>query len=310
MTRCLPGLLLLLAIACEPNDNEESTAWRLVEDLRIGADSGGEMTAFTDIRGIVAGTDGRIFVLEMRPPQIRVFSPDGRFLNLAAREGQGPGEIGDANGLLIVRDTIWANDPQNGRWSAWSAADGRYVGQFTIPVNSHGWLWEAGVDAEGRILDQILVPTANPGAGGNPWEGRLRRVRTDGGIADTVALPECMQREPPATWSFTGSRSGPRGGGGSYAIPFLPRAVRAFDGKGGIWCSPNDEYLLVYRTVGAPDTVRTVRLPYARVPVSDAEREAEVGKVKAFLSRLLARTGVGGRDASNGCVRTARSSTR
>ena len=286
MTRSLPSLLLLIALACEPRDTGDATSWRLVEELRIGGDSGtSEMTAFADIRGIVAGPDGRIFVLEMRPPQIRVFGPKGEFLNLAAREGQGPGEVGDANGLLIVRDTIWANDPDNGRWSAWSAVDGRYAGQFAIPVSSHGWLWEAGVDAEGRVLDHIVIPSANPAANGSQWEGRLRRVRTDGTIVDTVPLPECVQRAPPARRRFTGTRSGPSGGGGSYSIPFLPRQLHAFDGKGGVWCTPNDEYLLVYRTVGMPDTVSSVRLPYARLAVSDAEREAEVREVKAFLAR-------------------------
>jgi hypothetical protein len=285
MTRCITGLLVLLAVACDPGDNGDATSWRLVEELRIGADSGSEMTAFTDIRAVVAGTDGRIFVLEMRPPQIRVFNQEGRFLSLAAREGQGPGEVSDANGMLIVRDTIWVNDPQNRRWSAWSAVDGRYIGQVTLPIMSHSWLWDAGVDAEGRILDPIMVPVATPGANGSRWEGRLQRVRSDGTIVDTVALPECEQRQPPVTRSFTGSTSGPRGGGGSYAIPFVPRAVRAFDGKGGIWCSPNDEYLLVYRTVGTSDTVKTVRRPYSLTPVSAPDREAEVAKAKAFLAR-------------------------
>ena len=38
--------------------------WQLVEDLRIGGEEA--MTMFTDIRGIVAGPQGHIFVRQTR----------------------------------------------------------------------------------------------------------------------------------------------------------------------------------------------------------------------------------------------------
>src|SRR5690349_17225277 len=88
--------------------------WQLVEDLRIGGD-GADATMFTDVRSVVAGPGGQIFVLDARPQEIRMFDRTGKFVALTARKGQGPGEIAGANGMVVLRDTIWVNDPRNGR---------------------------------------------------------------------------------------------------------------------------------------------------------------------------------------------------
>src|SRR5688572_26828681 len=93
--------------------------WRLAEDSRIGGDAS-EMTIFTDIRSILVVPSGHIWVLDARPQHLRVFDSSGKFDTLAARRGQGPGEIINANGMLLLRDTIWVNDPGNGRWAAFS----------------------------------------------------------------------------------------------------------------------------------------------------------------------------------------------
>src|SRR5262247_522216 len=93
------GALLLIAITVRPCAAQ--ARWQLVEDLRIGGDQS-DMTIFSDIRGVVAGPKGHIFVLDAKPQEIRMFDAAGKFVALAARKGAGPGEIAHANGMLVM----------------------------------------------------------------------------------------------------------------------------------------------------------------------------------------------------------------
>lgn len=276
-------VVALLALAATARAQSQ---WQLVEDLRIGGDAS-EATIFTDIRGVVEGAQGQIFVLDSRPQEIRLFDRTGKFVARIARKGQGPGEIVGGNGMLLLRDTIWVSDPNNGRWSAWSAHDGKYVGQVKVPINSYGFIWDAGLDASGRILDPVSVPGTRTGPDGRPvYERRLRRVSTDGRIIDTIPMADCVQRNPPVKSTFRGSGMGPRGPGGTtMSIPFLPRPLVVMDGKGGVWCTPNDEYLLVHRSVEKADTLHAIRQRYTRIPVPRAERDAEVERVRKALTQ-------------------------
>jgi hypothetical protein len=257
--------------------------WRLVEDLRIGTD-GSEMTTFTDVRSIVEGADGKIFVLDARPQEIRVFDRSGKFLSLAARRGKGPGEITNANGLLRLGDAIWANDPSNSRFPAYSAADGKYLRQINIPIRGYRYTWGASGDAQGRIVEWVSVQSGrtDPATGRPISEARYRRVRTDGTGADTIAAPVCLPRNIPAQTSFTGSGPGPLNA--FYGIPFLAMPIVTLDGRGGYWCAPNDEYLLVHRSLASNDSLHAFRMPYTRLPVSAEQRTAEIERVKKGLA--------------------------
>ena len=279
------GLQLVASLLLAPGAGAQPQ-WQLVEDLRIGGEQS-DATIFTDVRGVVAGPRGHILVLDARPQEIRVFDATGKFLTTAARRGQGPGEIANANGMLLVGDTLWVNDPSNGRWSAWSAIDGRYLRQITIAVTGYGFIWEAGLDAAGRIADPISLASDRRGADGRPmYERHLRLVTTGGRIADTVPFTGCTQRNPPPRTFFRGSGIGPNGPGNTNrSIPFLPQPLSAMDQKGGYWCSPNDEYVLVHRAFGRNDTLHAVRMPYSRLAVARAQRDSAIEEMRTALSR-------------------------
>ena len=282
----IPFALCLLPLVTMATRATAQPQWQLVEDLRIGGETS-EATMFTQVKGVIAGPQGHLFVLDGQPQEIRVFDRAGKFVATAARRGQGPGEIANANGMLLVRDTIWVNDPSNGRWSAWSATDGKYLRQIAIPITGYGYLWEAGLDAAGRIADPISVPTDRPGPYGRPTrERRLRLVTTAGRIVDTIPAAGCDQRNPPARTFFRGSGIGPNGPGNTnMSIPFLPQPIAAMDGRGGYWCTPNDEYLLVHRALGSSDILHAIRIPYSRLPVPRAERQEAIEKMRTTLSR-------------------------
>ena len=287
MMTTLP-LVALLAVTIASTGAAQAK-WQLVEDLRIGGDEQ-EATMFTDVRSIVAGPTGYIFVLDARPQELRVFDQRGKFVSLAPRRGQGPGEIAGANGMVVLRDTIWVNDASNSRWAAWSAVDGKYVRQLVTPIRGYGFIWEAAVDPEGRIVDPVSVRTSRVDAKGNPVsDRRLRRVRLTDGVADTIPFPQCAQRNPPAKFSFTGENPGAGPGqpiNAFIGIPFLPRPLVALDGRGGLWCAPNDEYVLMRLALGKSDTLQMIRVPYRRLPVAPAERDSAIAFTKTTLARF------------------------
>jgi hypothetical protein len=260
--------------------------WRLVEDLRIGSDAN-PMTTWAAIRGMIEGADGRILVLESRPQEIRVFDRNGRFLSLAARRGQGPGELMMATGMVRAGETIWVNDPGNARLSAFSAVDGRYIRQIGLPNEGFSFFWNAAADGAERIVESISVPTTrmDPATNRPVLEQKVRRIRVDGSVVmDTIRGSECTQRIAPSMTSFS-STMADSPIGVFVEIPFQAKPVTRYDGRGGYWCTPNDAYLITHRSLATGDTLHTVRKPYTRLPVPSAQRDSSIESVKKSLAR-------------------------
>lgn len=90
--------------------------WRRVgsfpETLRIGALDGSIEETFGEITDVAVREDGAILVLDARANAVRVFAPNGDFLETVGRPGRGPGEfmspvafaVDDANRRLLVAD--------------------------------------------------------------------------------------------------------------------------------------------------------------------------------------------------------------
>ena len=65
----------------------------LKEDLSIGRENAGDDYLFSDISGVDADDEGRIYVLDGSEANVRVFDRNGVFLKTIGRKGQGPGEM-------------------------------------------------------------------------------------------------------------------------------------------------------------------------------------------------------------------------
>lgn len=68
-------------------------ALRLEEELSIGREDAGEEYLFSDISGLDADDEGRIYVINSPDANVRIFDKNGVFLKTFGRKGQGPGEI-------------------------------------------------------------------------------------------------------------------------------------------------------------------------------------------------------------------------
>ncbi|MBN1426525.1 hypothetical protein JXA88_18400 [Candidatus Fermentibacteria bacterium] len=75
---------------------------RLEELWRAGDD---EDMVFGCIVSATRDAQGNIFLLDAQLSQVQAFSPEGEYLKTLSREGEGPGEIRRADGLLFMPDS-------------------------------------------------------------------------------------------------------------------------------------------------------------------------------------------------------------
>jgi len=75
----------------EPMYGED--VFSLEEELTIGAAEGREEYMFSQIRSIAVDDVGRIYVLDSREAQVKVFDQNGTYVRSIGKRGQGPGEF-------------------------------------------------------------------------------------------------------------------------------------------------------------------------------------------------------------------------
>jgi hypothetical protein len=243
--------------------------WTLVEDLRLGG--GDEPNIFAHVGPIAVTKNGSIFVVDVRPLQIKLFSPTGAFIRNVGRIGGGPGEYVDIGAMVVTPDdSVVVVAPRSGRVIVY-AADGRFVRQANVAFSSWGaGPWDGYVGADGSLLESIYL---TPGDVRFSARGRPRgfqRIRADGTRGDTLRSPRCEVRSPSKDVAVVI----PQGERGymSWRVPFMPVPQTAFASDGTAWCSPTDEYAVFRFRVGRPDTLHTVRLSVPAPPIPDAER--------------------------------------
>lgn len=158
-----------------------TTAWRLDEELRIGAADGDPVREFGRVAGIAVNASDQIHVLDRHALHVRVFDADGEFVRTIGRGGGGPGELAGPSTVLIgAGDTILLPDMANQRVQRF-LPDGSEAGTFRISLEGGiplGW----HVRADGLLLEEVR--TLPDGRGGERVLLRLRAI--DGEIGETL----------------------------------------------------------------------------------------------------------------------------
>jgi hypothetical protein len=240
-------------------------------DLRIGSLDGEGPDVFGDVRGIEAGPDGSIYVLDHHAAEIRVFDTDGAHLRTIARRGQGPGEIGESNGFVLVGDTLFVHDHSKWQMLGLSTSGGELV-RYDLPVRSYAYLWSGVRDDRGRYWkltshsddDEPRVYPPEPGLAEGSSRGYMKVYDPATEQHDSVRLGDVTGR----SWVTV------YGNGASYrSIPFDPSQQIIADPGGGFWRTNTDAYRIA-RIDEAGDTVLILDAGVAPRPVSDADREA------------------------------------
>lgn len=129
---------------------------------------------FGSPRDIVADAEGNVLVLDRQLNQIVAFDPDGEFMGILGREGEGPGEFQRAAGLIVLPDGSVAGASTIGGRFERLALDGTPLGSLQLgddgPREGIFVLYQAACAG-----DILVVATASSGF--DQSTGTMHRVQ-------------------------------------------------------------------------------------------------------------------------------------
>lgn len=249
----------------------EGEAWRLVEEVRIGATDGDGPDVFGDRVLVQADDDGRIYVADSQANEVRVFDADGGHLHSFGRRGEGPGEFGQISGLDWGPDgRLRIMDAGLARLSIFDP-DGTFHTSHSRPAGFVMIPWRGRVDREGRVYD---VGSATVGD-----DRRTVLVRFDSALVpmDTFFIPAYEPRAFELT-DDAGRRNV------STTVPFAPTQVWHVAADGTVWIGVTDEYRL-HQLGFDGDTIRILERPARPAAVTAEERDAALERLGWFAEQ-------------------------
>jgi hypothetical protein len=246
---------------------DSTRAWRLEEDLRIGAMEGEGPDVFGRIVGLVVDGAGRIWALDRQARELKIFGPDGAHVRTVGRGGGGPGEFGDPIGLaLATDDRVWVVDPGNARFSVHDST-GEFVETRHRGIGGYSVPWRGGFDDDGLFWEATVTQT----------EEGLRRaiLRFDAEFQprDTLLMPEMQDAQTFELRTQTGYMAAD--------VPFTPTQLWAKGAGRDLWFASSGDYRL-HLTRGG-DTLRTVQRDFDRIPVTSEERQEAIEGLEWFV---------------------------
>ena len=260
----------------QPRAEEAEIAF--TEILRLGEDTDESAYLFGRIVGLAVDSEGRILVADSRPSSVAVFSLDGEWLGSIGREGKGPGEYIGVRGVFVSpSDSVYVMDRPYGsgypRLHVYAPTDFTYVRQIQFPYDED---WGSASSAVG-VSDHGPIMRYNtmilPDNVGKPrhsyavlasWAGE--RIR------ELARLPNLR------LYSGLSSDGGPF----AQEIEFAPNSVFRLSASQLFYSGLNAEIDILVTSLGG-DTVRTIRRPHDRVPLTHndipAQLDAEARKM-------------------------------
>ena len=289
MTRphSLTATLPLLLAACGPGADAPSsgeavvrntadpiwtaeTAWRVVEELRIGE----AMNEGPDLFGSVLSFDvdarGRIYVLDDHAQEVRVFDAEGAFVRTVGGKGEGPGEFVQAGAVDVARNgEIWVMGMSLGRVSIFDSAGTYLRGERT---NAGGRImkpYPGGFDPMGRY--NVVTPPA-------VTRGMARFDQSFNPI-DIIPLPE-----DPVEGEYFERLNEDGVATMSASVPFQGFMTWRFSPTGTVWMLLTGRYELIETTTGG-EVLRRVTKDHEPIPVTAEERERAIEDLDWFTSQ-------------------------
>lgn len=247
----------------------QASAWRAVEELRLGAAEGAGPTVFGIPAALEVDAYGRLYVLEAATGEVRVFEPDGRHLRSLGRQGSGPGELRQPIGLTLAPDgALWVVDPGNARFTIFDTA-GTLRGSVRRDNGFAAYPWPGRFDRRGRLWD-VAQGSSEPGS-----SPALLRIDPASGRADRLPLP-----------AFTPEQFVHRRGGVTNAarVPYAPELAWTLDAEGRVWSGVTDRYRLRLHEPGG-DTLRLVERAMTPVAIARAELDSVPAQLKWFTDQ-------------------------
>ena len=287
----LPLALVVLLGACEAPDSGPSSVqtdsagvevvhtpeatwgpadvWRLSSEptLSIGVVEGAAEEEFSRITHAFWLSDGRVAAVNFtNPPEIRIFTADGRHHRTVGGEGAGPGEFAAITFAAPgAGDTLLVHDLFNAR-VVYLDPDGEVVRTQPMPEvagePSNRW-FPRGVFRDGTliVMENNLMPGATPGH--RRATRTLLRVTDSGDMVDTVlAFPDM---------EYQAGETGP-----PVPVPFGLRSAWHLH-QDRLYVAPGDAFQVdVHDADGT--LLRSLRTDRERIPVPPEQAREEEGR--------------------------------
>lgn len=244
----------------EPLWSSEKT-WRVVEEMRIGSDTGDDAILFGSIRSFDVDAQGRVFALDGQSQEIHVFDSDGAHIHTIGGRGTGPGEFENASAVDLSRNgEIWVMEMARGQLSILDE-NGDYLRKESIGgVGWSQWPYSGGFDRVGRY--NALIRSFHD-EGSTESFARFDQSLTP---LDTIPVPEKPDAE------YFSNETGDM----QAAVPYQGHIAWCFAPNGNLWTLQTDQYELAEIT-GHGETLRRVTKEYEPIRVT-AEDRTELGQ--------------------------------
>ena len=248
---------------------DSASAWRVVEDLRIGSAEGDGPRSLNQIAALRVDPAGRMYVLERQVQEIRVFDSTGKYVRTIGRKGSGPAEFQEAIGMDWDRaGRLWVVDQRNARFSVFDTS-GRLVLEYPRPFSMFfTWTWGGAIDSAGRLYE--MYSTFGPSD-----RSVLLRLDSELKVSDTLPLPKYEGEV------YKIERPGMRV---SAMVPFTPTLVWRFDPRGYVWFGTTAPYRIYQRRLEG-DTLRIIERTYDAVAVTARDEDSALANFKWFTDQ-------------------------
>lgn len=122
----------------------------LEQELSIGEAEGREEYMFSRVSDVEADETGRIYVLDSKEANVKVFDRNGDYIRTIGRKGQGPGELQTPNDIYIdTKGRLYISDVWNDRLSVFNI-QGDFLGSSDFEEYSVGKI--VGVNNQDEII--------------------------------------------------------------------------------------------------------------------------------------------------------------
>lgn len=238
----------------------------LVAEMRIGSLEGADEYILGNPTQLAVAANGTIYVLDRQVPVVRAYGPDGMHLRDVGREGGGPGEYKNPDGLAVLPDgRVLVKDPGNARIALFDA-DGEPAGSWPY-IGGWNTSHRYYVDTAGYSYALILLERGLP-----PWEWRfgLARWSPEGHLLDTIPAPTWDYDKPQVTAQRENSSS-------SRDVPFSPSTTFTFSPLGYMIGALSTEYRI--DLFQASDRILRIERVWEPVPVKREEKEEQERRI-------------------------------
>jgi hypothetical protein len=232
---------------------------RFEEDLSISSeDEEGRIILYLPYSYAVDEA-GSIYIYDSQDPAIKVFNPDGRFIGMIGRKGQGPGEFQSVSRIACTPDKrLLTLDWDMNRISLFTD-EGSFIGSHSFQNSS----FEIFFAAESFFAREET--TVQPGTAPWTWKRALSVKAFDYEGQELFSYGEFQARQ-----SGFVNEEGRRF---SFSRPFEVLSVLAGDPRNArLYHCLSDKYLIeVYNREG--QIFRKIERPYKRLPVKDVDKQ-------------------------------------